>query len=162
VLVWLIKSAEQRGPRPGTSLDLLPDAPLPADLRWAAGNTAIAEAYARGCAAVEGAGRRSVPPEVRELVREHLSRWDGRPIGPSRGWVEDAVAGLPAEQRPAGRLALLTALASYQIDQPVIDRFRAQCPDDGTLIDLTSWASLAAARRVGSWMRISAEPAPTT
>ena len=161
VLVWLMKSAEDPDPRPGTSLDLLPEATLPTDLRWAAGNTAIAEAFARGAAAIERAGHRSVPPEVRELVLEHLSRWDGRPIGPSRAWVEDAVATLPAQAQPGGRLALLTALASYQIDQSVIDRFRADRPDDRSLIDLTSWASLAAARRAGSWMRIRTEPAGT-
>jgi AhpD family alkylhydroperoxidase len=157
VLVWLIKSAEHQGPRPATSLDLLPEAPLPTDLRWAAGNSAIADAYARGAAAIDRAGRRSVAPEVRELVLARLSCWDGRPIGPSRAWVEDAVGTVPADGRPAARLALLTALASYQVDQPVIDDFRARQPDDGTLIDLTSWASLAAARRVGSWMRVSGE-----
>jgi len=157
VLVWLIKLAERRGPRPGASLDLLPEASLPADLRWAAGNAVIAEAYARGAAAIERAGHRSVPAQVRELVLEHLSRWDGRPIGLSRAWAEEAVVALPADRRPAGRLALLTALASYQVDQPTIDCFRAKQPDDRSLIDLTSWASLTAARRVGGWMRIRAE-----
>jgi hypothetical protein len=154
VLVWLIKSAERRGPRPGTSLDLLPEAPLPADMPWAAGNPAIAGAYARGTAAIERAARRSVPLEVRELVLERVSRWDGRPVGLSRAWVEEAIATLPANHQPAGRLALLTALASYQIDQPVIDRFRAEQPDDGALIDLTAWSSLTAARRIGTWMTI--------
>jgi AhpD family alkylhydroperoxidase len=154
VLVWLIKSAERRGPQPGASLDLLPPAPLPSDLAWAAGNTAIAEAFARGAAAVDEAGRRSVPVAVRELVHEHLARWDGRPVGLSRAWVEDAVAALPADDRPVGRLALLTAFASYQVDQPVVDGFRARQPDDRDLTDLTAWASLAASRRVGSWMRI--------
>lgn len=153
VLIWLIKSAELQGPRPGASLDLLPEAPLPADLRWAAGNTAIAEAFARGAAAIERAGHRSVPVEVRELVGERLARWHGGPVGLSRAWVEEDLAALSADLRPAGRLALLTALASYQIDQPVIDDFRATQPDDRALTDLTSWASLAAARRAGSWMR---------
>jgi hypothetical protein len=156
VLVWLIKLAEARGPRPGASLDLLPEAPLPVDLRWAAGNPAIAGAYARGAAAIDAAGRRSVPDEVRALVLNCLSTWDGRPIGPSRAWVEEAVGALPAGVRTAGRLALLTALASYQIDKGLLDRFRAEHPDDGTLIDLTSWASLAAARRIGSWMNFGA------
>ncbi|RKT87227.1 alkylhydroperoxidase AhpD family core domain-containing protein [Saccharopolyspora antimicrobica] len=152
VLVGLIKSAERRGPRPGASLDLLPAAPLPPDLAWASGNTAIAEAFARGAAAIDEAGHRSVAPEVRELVLEHLSQWDGRPLGPSRAWASDAVAVLPAQHRPTGHLALLTALASYQVDQAVIDQFRAQSPDDRSLIDVTSWSSFAAARRAGSWM----------
>jgi AhpD family alkylhydroperoxidase len=162
VLVWLIKSGERRIPRPGTSLDLLPEAALPADLRWAEGDGAIAGAFARGAAAIDGAGRRAVPAEVRELVVAHVSRWDGRPLGPSRAWVEDAVAALPAGLRPAGRLALLTALASYQIDQPVIDRFRADRPDDRSLIELTSWASFTAARRAGAWMRIRPDEVGTS
>jgi alkylhydroperoxidase family enzyme len=154
VLVWLIKSAERRSPRPGASLDLLPKAPLPPDMSWAAGNPAIARAYARGTATIERAARRSVPVEVRELVLDRVSQWNGRPVALSRSWVEDAIAALPPNHQPAGRLALLTALASYQIDQPVIDRFRAKQPDDAALIDLTAWASLTAARRIGSWMTI--------
>ncbi len=59
MLIWLIKSAEKRGPEPGRSANLLPAAGLPGDLGWAAGNAAIAEAFARGSAAVEAAGRRS-------------------------------------------------------------------------------------------------------
>ncbi|QFZ20726.1 carboxymuconolactone decarboxylase family protein [Saccharothrix syringae] len=155
VLVHLIKSAERRAPRPGASLDLLPDAPLPGDLGWARGHPAIAGAFARGVAAVELAGRRSAPEEVRELVSAHLSRWDGRPVGVSRAWVEDAVAGLSPGHRATGRLALLTALASYQVDQGVVDAFRAVSPTDRALIDVTAWASLAAARRIGGWARTS-------
>jgi len=157
VLVWLIKSAERAGPRPGASLDLLPEAELPEDLSWAAGNAAVAGAYARSAAVIEEAGRRSVPVAVRELVRARLARWDGRPIGPSRAWVEDAVAELPVPERPAGRLALLTALASYQVDQTAIDEFRATAPEDRALIDLTAWASLTTARHLGSRLRIPSE-----
>lgn len=163
VLVWLIKSAERRGPKAGASFDLLPDAPLPEDIKWAEGHAAIAGAYARGVAVIEEAGRRSVPAEVRSVVLEQVARWDGKPMGLSRAWVEDAIAVLPEDQHDAGRLALLTALASYQIDQSVVDRYRAGRPDDRSLIDLTSWSSLAAARRVGSWMRFrteEAEPLP--
>jgi hypothetical protein len=58
--------------------------------------------------------------------------------------------------RPAGRLALLTALASYQVDRSVVRQFRAGWPDDSTLVELTAWASLAAARRVGSWIPLDA------
>jgi hypothetical protein len=58
---------------------------------------------------------------------------------------------LPPTDRPAGRSALLTALASYQVGPSVIEEFRIGRPADGALTELTAWASLAAARRVGSW-----------
>ena len=155
ILVWLIKSAERRAPSPGASLDLLPDAPLPDDMKWAEGHPAIAGAYARAAAAIDEAGHRSVPTEVRSLVLDHLARWDGKPLGVSRAWVEEAITALPTDQQDAGRLALLTALASYQIDQSTLDRFRTTNPDDRSLIDLTAWSSLTAARHVGAWMNYS-------
>ncbi|MBB5870083.1 AhpD family alkylhydroperoxidase [Allocatelliglobosispora scoriae] len=139
---------------PGDSLDLLPEAPLPVDLGWAAGNANIATAYARAAAAVDAAGRRSVPDSVRELVVAELGRWDGQPPGISRGWAADAVAGLPVADRAAGRLALLAALASYQVDDSVIEEFRRDGRDDRTLIELAAWSSLTAARQVGAWARI--------
>jgi AhpD family alkylhydroperoxidase len=144
-----------RAPRePGASLALLPAAPLPADLAWAAGSPPVAGAFARAAAAVDAAAG-SVPQPVRELLAGRLAGWDGRPAGPSRAWVDAATAGLTAADRPAGRLALLTALASYQVDQSVIEEFRQGSRGDAALVELTAWASLAAARRVGSW-----QPAP--
>jgi len=143
---------------PGGALDLLPAAELPADLSWAAGNRHIAGAYARAARAVDDAGHRSVPEPVRELVLARLADWDGQPPGPSGGWARDAAAGLPAEHRAAGRLALLTALASYQVGPSAIDEFRQLRPDDQCLVEAASWASLAAARRVGGWLWQGAAP----
>jgi len=152
----VMRPAARRGFPSGDALDLLPAAPLPADLGWAAGDGSVAGAFARAAAAIEAAGARSVPAPVRELVAARLDAWDGRPPGLSRSWLEDAVAGLGAADRPAGRLALLTAVASYQVDGAVVDAFRADRPDDRALVELTSWASFAAARRVGRWLRAGA------
>jgi hypothetical protein len=60
------------------------------------------------------------------------------------------VAGLPAEDRPVARLALLTALASHQVTGPDIEELRHLRPDDRSLIEIAAWASLAAARRVAA------------
>ena len=79
-------------------------------------------------------------------------RWNGLPPGLSRSWADDAVSTLAPQHRAAGRLALLTALASYQVGESDIEEFRQDSPGDEALIELTSWASLAAARRVGTWL----------
>ncbi len=96
-----------------------------------------------------------MPEPVRDLVVARLASWDGQPAGPAgpgRGWVEAAVSGLAADQRPAGRLALLVALASHQVSQSDVEEFRDRGrPGDQTLVELTAWASLAAARRTASW-----------
>ncbi|MEJ3747485.1 carboxymuconolactone decarboxylase family protein [Actinomycetes bacterium KLBMP 9797] len=139
-------------PRPGAALSLLPPATLPPDLSWAADRPPVAEALARTSAAFEATGRRAVAGPVRDLVRAELEAWTGDRPGISRSWVEPSVAELADVHRPAARLALLVALSSYQVDDGVIADFRRRCPDDAALVDLTSWASFAAARRAASWL----------
>jgi alkylhydroperoxidase family enzyme len=151
VLGGLVRSAASKQPTPGTSLALLPEVSLPVDLGWAAASPSVAGAMARAAAAVEEAGARSVPEEVRELVRTELAGWRGESRGISRAWVEDLVAGLPAARQPAARLALLVAFASYQVDKQVVAEFRRRDPADATLVELTAWSAMAATRRIGEW-----------
>jgi hypothetical protein len=133
-------------------VDLLPAAPVPADLAWAQGNPVVVEAFARAYAAIEAAGARSVPESVRTMINTRLSTWNGEAPGISRAWIEEAVADLPEPDRPAGRLALAVVHASYQVDDDLVAAFRETAPGDDTLIELTAWASMAAARRISTWL----------
>jgi AhpD family alkylhydroperoxidase len=144
-----------RGIQPGRSLKLVPQAKLPDDLSWAAANPAVAGAFAGFAAVVEEAGKQALPEAVRALVGEHIQTWNGEEMGLSRRWVEEAAAEVQEQHRAAARLALLTALASYQVDASVVADFRSHEPDDAQLIAATAWASLTAARHVGVWI---AEP----
>lgn len=139
---------------PGRSGDLLPDAPLAADLSWAAGPPHIAGAVSRASAAIDAGGARSVPDRVRRLVRAQLANRTPEPALPVGGvrW-EPTVAELPESERPAARLALLTALASYRVTDAFIEDFRDRGHDDRAIIELTSWASFAAARQIGTELR---------
>ncbi len=137
-------------PAPGASLDLLPDAPLPAEFSWAAGQPHVAGALARAAAAIEKAGQDVVPEPVRDMVLDRLRGWDGKAQGPSRTWADDAVGVLSAADRPIGRLALLATFAPYQVTKE--DIAAVARPGDEALIALTSWASMAAARTIGSWL----------
>ncbi len=150
VLGRVLRPAATGGPRPGTSLDFLPPAPLSDDLCWARPNPVVADSFARAYAATEAAGTRSVPASVRELIHSRLSDWDGQAPGISRSWTADAVDGLPVADQPAGRLALVIALASYQVDDELVAAFRRTAPGDDTLIELAAWASMAAARRAST------------
>ncbi|OLF12941.1 alkylhydroperoxidase [Actinophytocola xinjiangensis] len=152
VLGRALRPPADGGPPPGGSLDLLPAVARPSDLAWAGENEAIAGAFGRAYAAVDNAGARSVPRSVRELVADRLSSWDGQAPGLSRAWVQDAVAGLAPADQPAGRLALVVAMSSYQVDEGLVEAFRATAPGDEVLMELVSWASLAAARRISSWV----------
>ncbi|MGW5051296.1 carboxymuconolactone decarboxylase family protein [Actinokineospora sp. NPDC004072] len=145
--------------RAGDAVELLPPAESPADLAWAAGSPVVADAFARAYAAVEAAGVRSVSPEVRALVERRLANWDGRAPGLSRAWVNDAVADLSPADQAAGRLALLTAMASYQVDEGLVAGYREHFPADSSLIEITGWASMAAARRISGWVANSGRAA---
>jgi AhpD family alkylhydroperoxidase len=136
---------------PGRFLNEAPDVPLPNGFHWAEPDRNISAGVRRFVAAAEEAGRESVDPRVRERVRETIVAWRGENPGIGRGWVEKEVAQLDEGRRPAARLALLTAMASYQVDEGIVEPFRRQYPRDRDLINLTSWASYTAVCRIASW-----------
>ncbi len=133
---------------PGTSLSRLPRAEIPDDLAWAAPNPPISAAFAGFAETVEQRVQDHVPEGVRAVVREKIDAWRGEDPGLGRDWLEEAVAPLDEGDRPAAQLALLTALASYRVDEVLIRSFREHHPDDVQLVVLASWASFR--RRSGS------------
>jgi AhpD family alkylhydroperoxidase len=135
---------------PGEALPLLPEAPPAADAVWARGSTSIADAVARASAVFDAAGARALPDSVRSLIQARLVQWRGEEMGLSRAWCEDAIAELPAAERPAGRLALLTAFASYQVDGDVVEAFKQQQQGDDALVEATAWVSYTTARLIGA------------
>lgn len=135
----------------GRSLRFVPSASLPADLTWAAPNRAVAGAVAGFASIIEEAGEATLPLSVRTLTAQYLEQWQGDAPGLSRRWINDAVAELADGEQAAARLTLLTALASYQVDEAVIAAFRGYYPTDQQLVAATAWASFTAARRALRW-----------
>lgn len=142
----------------GAALDLLPPAAVPADLAWA-GTTRIAEAFARAGSAIEEAAASVVPERIQYLVRARLADWDGTPPGLSASWVDAALAGVPDDELPAGRLAMLTAFSAYQVGDAVIAGFKRHDPRDASLVTVTSWAAHVAARSIGARLPLGAPKA---
>lgn len=139
-LGWIV--APGRAVAAGASLALLPGADVPPDAAWAEGSSRIAATVATACAAVDAS---TVPRAVRELVLRLLA--EPEPTGElHRAALDELVGGLPGEQRVAGCIAVLTALASYRVDDGLLATYRACGGTDAELIRLTAWSSLAAAR----------------
>jgi alkylhydroperoxidase family enzyme len=135
---------------PGRSLGLLPGAPPPADARWAAANPWIAGAVARAAATFEAAGERHLSPALRRALRDRLDAWHGEePVLPG-AWCEEALAGFREADRAAGRVALLTAVASRRVTDEDIADFRRHLPGDDALVEVVAWAAYEAARRIGA------------
>jgi AhpD family alkylhydroperoxidase len=138
--------------RPGASLGFLPDAPLPSDLAWASGSPSLAGALARFVAVVEEEGGRALPAAVRRLVSASLADWHGEDRGLSLAWLVDELEPLGAPDRPAGRLALLAAYQPQRVSADLVASLRQAGADDHSLLGALAWPSLAAARRIASWL----------
>ena len=138
---------------PGRSLALLPDAALPPEFDWAQRNPAVAGALARFAPAVEDHGQRVLTASVRRLVEDRLAARDGEDSGLGLQWLDQIIASLDsAADQAAARLALLTALASYRVDETVVDEFKAYYPRETDLVAVTAWASFKAVQRLSTWV----------
>ena len=149
---WFFSGAIRLPKVPGTSLDLLPEAPLPEELFWARPSAPVAGAFARFSGAVECAGAMALSDEVRKTVNNVVEKWNGSDPGLDNGWCEEAISSLEVKDKPAGRLALLAALAPYRVNESTVHSFSADSPGDDRLISALAWSSFTAARRIGSWL----------
>lgn len=137
----------------GDSLEFLPKTDLPNDLRWAKPSANVARAFACFAKAVEDAGERALPSEVRVHVEEELNGWIGKTSELSLAWSEDAISRFDKATESAARVAILTALAPDRIEPQAILAFRKHFPEDTKLVGALAWASFAAARKIGTWLQ---------
>jgi AhpD family alkylhydroperoxidase len=136
-------------PVAGESLGLLPEAELPEDFAWARSSPVIADAWARFAAAVERAGEHVLAPAVRQRVLERLDTWQGEPMPLGEAWLAASLQDLEPELLPAVRLALLSALAPYRIEESTAAAFGGS---DADLVSAVCWSAFAAARRTTTWL----------
>jgi AhpD family alkylhydroperoxidase len=149
---WYFSFAARRPKLAGDSLAFLPETELPEDLAWASASAPLAGAWARFATEIERHGQAALPAETRQLATEYVGNWRGEGLEFRNGTLEDAVRPLGPEQRSAGRLVLLTALAPHQVDETVIRNFADPRNEQEKRLGAISWASFAAARRIGSWL----------
>ncbi|MCC3372065.1 carboxymuconolactone decarboxylase family protein [Cohnella sp. REN36] len=152
-----LSSTVRRRKQPGESLRFLPEALLPDNLRWARPHSAISRAFACLSVAANAAGESALDPNARMVVQRYLAHWDGKDPGLSRQWAEHAVERLSGASRTAAKLALLTAIAPYQVDEELIRLFRMAYPEDVQLLHLLSWSSFTAACQIGTWCMLPDE-----
>ena len=145
-------NAMNRSKTIGDSLEFLPKANLPNDLRWTKTNSNIAKAYSCFANAIEEAGEQSLPSEVRAHVEEELNQWSGKTSELSLAWAEDAISRFDESTEAAARLAILAALTPERIEVSAIAAFRKHFPEDAKLLGALAWASFAAARKIGTWL----------
>ncbi|MFD1152535.1 carboxymuconolactone decarboxylase family protein, partial [Saccharothrix hoggarensis] len=123
--------------RPGP--DVTPGASLP--LLDATGDDVL-DAVGR---TIDAAAADVVPDRVRGLVARQVAEWDGTSPALGPAWLDGPLAELSEVDRPAGRLALLTAKASYRVTDEDVADVRALGADDRALVTVVSWAAWTAA-----------------
>ena len=148
----MFSSAVHRRKKAGDSLQFLPKADLPPDLHWAKATPAVAQAYARFAVTVHEVGSHALPAVVRETVQEEVNEWDGETSELDLAWIEDAISSFDEATQAAARLALLTALAPGKPNGATVLAFTKHFPEDEKLVGALSWASFAAASRIGTWL----------
>ncbi len=157
-LMWVatlfFSRAIKRVKKEGDSLSLLPEAKLPSDLGWANSKPNIAGAFARLSAIIDEVGSHSLSSKVRSFVKERVATWNGEFPKPSKSWVEKIITDFTGSERATAKLALLVALAPYQIGKYDILAFRNHFPEDNKLLGVLAWASFTAARKIGTWLHI--------
>lgn len=127
---------------------------LPIEFEWARSDGRVAHAFALFAKVAEEAGATYLDEQLRQHVSAHIAAWQGEPPGLSRSWLDTAAPCVPAKSQPAARLALLTALAPYQVTPTDIATFKQGAGSDAALIGVTSWASFQAMKRVSSWLHL--------
>jgi len=150
-----ITARHAAGQAPG--LAAAPGLPLAPDLGWAAGSPGVASAFAALASATDAAAQRALSPAARAVVEQAVAGWRGEPHGPSAAWVKQYLTGVADADRPAVRLALLTALAPFQVAEGDVLAYRTAHPSDGEVLGLVSWAAFLAARRIGQWTAAAAQ-----
>lgn len=146
-----LAASARRPHEPGASLALLSSRPDPASgPAWAAGAPAVATAFAALGTAVEEAVADVLTTDAREATAARIAGWDGEPPPLGSEWLDEPLAGLPAADQPAARLAILTAVASHRAGEEPLAAFRRRHPGDAALVGLTAWAAYRAADRVAA------------
>jgi hypothetical protein len=91
------------------------------------------------CHEADALGNAILPESIRARVQTHIQAWSGEDMGPNRSWVENYLADFSPGDRAVGRLALLTALASHQVDPVVIESVRTATTRQ--LVAIVAWSS---------------------
>jgi AhpD family alkylhydroperoxidase len=147
---WYFSFAARRRKTAGASLAFLPDAALPEDMAWASASAPLAGAWARFAREVEHHGEAALGKETRQLASEYVCNWRGSGDELCNGSLDLAVQSLDLDERSAGRLVLMTALAPHLVDEKTVREFADPRTDPERLLGAISWASFTAARRVGA------------
>ncbi|NTV60868.1 MAG: alkylhydroperoxidase [Chlorobiaceae bacterium] len=149
---WFFGGAIRLEKKAGTSLGMLPEAPLPEDLAWAKPSAEVAGAFAAFSREIEKAGETAIPEKVRAAIKEAIDAWDGSDPGTGSAWMDATLKKLNEPDKAAGKLSLLAALAPYRVNDELVSSYSSRFPGNENLLSALAWSSFTAARKIGTWI----------
>lgn len=147
------KRIVKRKPKSGESLQFIHYADLQPDLTWAKDDADIAAAFSSFSMIIDNLKLTGLTDTGRSLIQQSIQSWRGEDMGLSSAWVNDILEQMVDEDKIAGELALLTALAPHQVSKNIISNFQSRYSDDVALLNITAWASFTSAKRIGEWLK---------
>jgi AhpD family alkylhydroperoxidase len=151
---WFFGGAIRIEKKAGTSLGLLPEAPLPEDLAWAEPSFEVTGAFASFAREIEKSVETALPVNVRTAVKEAIEAWDGSDPGTGNAWMDATLKRLDEPDKASGKLSLLTAFTPYRVSGELVSSYSARFPGNENLLSALAWSSFTAARKIGSWLSI--------
>ncbi len=142
-----LKATRRVSLTPGRTLNLLPEAELPEDMRWAKPNPRVADAVSRYAAAVEREGAKVISKDAQDAIRTSIQAWEGETMPLDTRWVDEAVMHLQGEDKAIARFGVLLAKASYRITEKMVAEVIGSKQDEERFIRILAWCSSMAARR---------------
>ncbi|GAA1615078.1 carboxymuconolactone decarboxylase family protein [Nonomuraea maheshkhaliensis] len=146
----------RRAAAPGAGLSLIAGLPARAEPGWADGAPA-GTAYATLKAVAEAGGDLLGGP-ARAAVTRAVAGWDGAHPPMGTAWLDEPLAGLPADDRAGARLVLLTALAPYRVTDADVAAWRGGARTDEDLVRLCAFGAILATAHVEARITAAGRP----
>jgi AhpD family alkylhydroperoxidase len=136
---------------PGASLALL-ESQSPNGIPWLDEHPAIGPALAALFRAAQHSLKGLASPGTVTQLTQHFSDWHGEPAPMGRSWLAEATRGIPGDELPVARLALLAGRSAYAVTEEDIASARSIHGRDVELVRMVAWGAGAASRRVADWI----------
>ena len=129
---------------------LYPASKMSEDFPWANSIPSLLASISSLAEVAENEGRRVLSEKALQQVGELIETWDGEPppLGPS--WLKQALAEIDVSEQALAKLALLTGVAAWKVDDKTVAAARSLCATDSDLIYVVVWAAWKAATSIAN------------
>lgn len=118
-------------------------------LYWAQSNARLEHVFSYFFRVVSHLGKKSIPEEVREFMKDQIINWDGGDLLNTRD-LDTIVSVITPRNQPLARMLYLTAFSPHRIQEYHFEEFKLfYNGKDDHILSALSWASWISAVKIG-------------